>query len=354
LTLSEKYKKLIENEDGVSMILAPLAGVTDSTYRYLCHREGSNLSITEMVSAKGLYYKSPGSEELMKIYDREGPVGIQLFGSEPEMISFAVDYLKDRNNAFFDINMGCPVPKIYNNNEGSALLKDLDLAKRIVEAAANASEKTSKKPVTVKMRLVSIAPRKDIPPSVNPYADQEIGRDDKYRFEFDERNDFLPYDLEKSIAFAKGLEDAGASAVAVHARTREQYYSGHAAWEAIKEIKNWISIPVVGNGDVRSFDDALKMKKETSCDGVMIGRGSMGNPWIFRKDGKVPSLEERKETIKLHLMMLEEEKTVRAVLEMRKHFAWYTKGLKGAASLRDKVNKASSLDEVLELLDMLS
>lgn len=336
------------------MLLAPLAGVTDSTYRYLCHKEGACLSYTEMVSAKGLYYKSPGSEELMRIYDREGPVGIQLFGSEPEMISFAVDYLKDRNNVLFDINMGCPVPKIYNNGEGSALLKSPDLAKSIVNAAAEASLKSSQKPITVKMRLVSFVPDRKIPPSVNPFADQKLGRDDKYRFEFDDTNEYLPYDLEKSIAFAKGLVEAGASAITVHGRTREQYYSGIAAWDAIKEIKKAVHIPVIGNGDVRCFEDAIRMKEQTECDAVLIGRGSMGNPWIFRKDGSMPSLDERKETIKLHLRMLQEEKTVRAVLEMRKHFAWYTKGLPGAASLRDRVNKANTCDEVIALVDELS
>jgi len=353
LNLSDKFKNLIQSDNGPALLLAPLAGVTDSTYRYLCHREGSSLSYTEMVSAKGLYYKSPGSEELMRIYEREGNVGIQLFGSEPEMIAFAVDYLKDRNNVLFDINMGCPVPKIYNNGEGSALLKNVDLAKAIVSAAVESSVKSSQKPVTVKMRLVSYVPDRKIPPSVNPFADQKLGRDDKFRFEFDDDTDFLPYDIEKTIAFAKAIEEAGASAITVHGRTREQYYSGHAAWDAIKEIKKAVSIPVIGNGDVRSFEDAKKMKTETGCDAVLIGRGSMGNPWIFRKDGQKPDLDEKKETIKLHLKMLQEEKTVRAVLEMRKHFAWYTKGMTGAASLRDRVNKATTCDEVIALVDEL-
>ncbi len=291
-----------------SMVLAPLAGVSDGVYRYLCAREGAGLTYTEMVSAKGLYYRSPGSAELLEIKEREGLVGIQLFGSEPEMMDFAVRKLADRPNVLFDINMGCPVPKVVKNHEGSSLLADPDLAARLVEAAAEASVQTSGKPVTAKMR---------------------IG--------FGEFRDY--------VGFARRLENAGAAAIAVHGRTREQYYSGSADWNAIAEIKKAVHIPVIGNGDVRSIEDARRMQEETGCDLVMVGRGSMGNPWVFSGKPKDPDiLEEHFE------LLLEEKGQPRANLEMRKFFAWYTKGMRGAAELRQKINTAESADEIRKLI----
>ncbi|MBQ9911469.1 MAG: tRNA dihydrouridine synthase DusB [Firmicutes bacterium] len=293
------------------MILAPLAGVSDGVYRYLCHREGAALTYTEMISAKGLYYKSSGTAELFGIDEKEGLVGLQLFGSEPEMIAYAVKALADNPNAFFDINMGCPVPKVVKNGEGSALLADADLAARLVESAVKASEESSGKPVTVKMR---------------------IG--------FGESKDY--------VSFAKRLEDAGAAAVTVHGRTREQYYSGRADWDAITKVKKALSIPVIGNGDVRSMEDADRMMEETGCDLVMVGRASMGDPWLFR--GKKSELFDPS-LIEEHFdLLLEEKGERRACLEMRKYFAWYTRGMKGAAELRNAVNGASGPDEIRELI----
>ena len=290
------------------MVLAPLAGVSDGVYRYLCAREGASLTYTEMVSAKGLYYNSPGSAELLEIREREGRVGIQLFGSEPEMMDFAVRKLADRPNVLFDINMGCPVPKVVKNHEGSSLLANPDLAARLVEAAVKASRETSGKPVTVKMR---------------------IG--------FGEFRDY--------VGFARTLENAGAAAIAVHGRTREQYYSGSADWQAIAEIKKAVHSPVIGNGDVRSIEDARRMMEETGCDLVMVGRGSMGNPWVFSGKEKDPEvLEEHFE------LLLLEKGQPRANLEMRKFFAWYTKGFPGASGLRQKINTAESAEEIRKLI----
>jgi len=294
------------------VILAPLAGVSDGVYRYLAYREGAALSYTEMISAKGLYFKSSGTAELYKIEEREGPVGLQLFGSEPEMIDYAVRQLADEPNAFFDINMGCPVPKVVKSHEGSALLADPDLAARIVEAAVKASSETSKKPVTVKMR---------------------IG--------FGESRDF--------VSFAKRMEEAGASAIAVHGRTREQYYSGKADWDAIAKVKAAVNIPVIGNGDVRSLEDADRMLESTGCDLVMIGRGSMGNPWIFR--GKKDELFDPDILGEHFELLLKEKGERRACLEMRKYFAWYTKGMRGAAELRQIINSAEKPEEIFNMIN---
>ena len=318
------------------LVLAPLAGISDSAARRLCREKGASLSCTEMVSAKGLYYKSPGSEELLAISPKEGPVGIQIFGSEPEMIAFAADYLKDRPNAYLDINMGCPVPKVVKNHEGSAMLLDPDNAARCVEAAVSNS---GGKPVTVKMRVGFYG--KDGP------AHEASGSENA--------QDRAPYDY---VGFARKMESAGASAIAVHGRTREQYYSGQADWQAIREIAQAVSVPVIGNGDVRSAEDARRMLAETGCALVMIGRGALGNPWIF-SEWADPSRSKRNissaqiaEEMRCHfelLCALKGERT--AVMEMRKHFGWYTKGVRGAAELRKQVNTAADADELIQYIN---
>ncbi|MBQ2147822.1 MAG: tRNA dihydrouridine synthase DusB [Firmicutes bacterium] len=305
-------------------VLAPLAGVTDSAFRRICFEHGAAMAFTEMVSAKGLYYRNANTEDLLAIHPDEGPVGIQLFGSEPLMLQFAAEKLKDRPNVCIDLNMGCPVPKVVKNGEGSFLLTQPALAAQLVRETVKAAGK----PVTVKMR---------------------IG--------FDETHPVDPVD------FAVQMQEAGASAIAVHGRTREQYYSGKADWSAIRRIKEAVDIPVAGNGDIFSAQDALRMLDETSCDAVMIARGALGNPWIFaeceaawnsRPIPKRPDVDEIIETVKMHaLRLLETKPEYRAVREMRKHAAWYTKGIKGAAALRRQASEAESLDEMFTILEGL-
>ena len=308
------------------MALAPLAGISDSAFRRLARRRGAALSYTEMVSAKGLYYKSPGTEELLVIDPSEGPVGIQIFGSEPDMIAFAADKLKDRQNVFLDINMGCPVPKVVKNGEGSAMLLDPDNAARCVEAAVKHG---GGKPVTVKMRIGFYGK-----PGTDGHA---------------------PYDY---VGFARLMERAGASAVAVHGRTREQYYSGKADRNAIAEIADALTIPVAGNGDVTSAEDARSMMQKTGCRIVLIGRAALGNPWIFSewqdpKGGKLfRTAEEISAEMLKHFKLLQQLKGERtAVMEMRKHFGWYTKGVRGAAELRRQVNTAQSADQMISFIN---
>ncbi len=305
-------------------VLAPLAGVTDSAFRRICFEHGAAMAFTEMVSAKGLYYRNANTEDLLAIHPDEGPVGIQLFGSEPLMLQFAAEKLKDRPNVCIDLNMGCPVPKVVKNGEGSFLLTQPALAAQLVRETVKAAGK----PVTVKMR---------------------IG--------FDETHPVDP------VAFAVQMQEAGASAIAVHGRTREQYYSGKADWSAIRRIKEAVDIPVAGNGDVFSAEDALRMLDETKCDAVMIARGALGNPWIFaeceaawkgRPIPKRPDVDEIIETVKMHaLRLLETKPEYRAVREMRKHTAWYTKGIQGTAALRRQASEAESLDEMFTILEGL-
>lgn len=304
-------------------ILAPLAGITDSPFRLLCRRMGCALSYSEMISAKALYYKDKRTERLLKVEDEELPVAFQIFGSEPEIMAFAADHLKNRKNCIIDINMGCPVPKVVKNGEGSALMKNPALIREIVSQVV----KTAGKPVTVKMRL--------------GWNENSIN----------------------VIECAGEAEAAGAAAVTVHGRTREQYYSGKADWTIIKELKKQLKIPVIGNGDVFSAEDGIRMMDETGCDMVMVARGALGNPWIFRelvslwKDGTIVKRPEFKEvisTMKTQLDMMASYKGDHcAVLEMRKHVGWYVKGVHGAAALRQSVNKIDDIDELRKFLTSL-
>lgn len=298
-------------------LLAPLAGITDAPTRRLCREQGAALTYSEMVSGKGLWYKDKNTGKLLQIYEDEKPVAIQIFGHEPDVMAFTARELDSYENALLDINMGCPVPKIVKNGEGSALMKNPDLVYDIVSAVV----KNSSKPVTAKIRA---------------------GWDS---------------DSINAVEVAHAISAAGASAVAVHGRTREQFYSGEADWSVIARVKRAVDIPVIGNGDVVDGPSALRMMEETGCDFVMIGRGALGNPWIFREltaawKGDVkpdaPTTEEKKLMMLRHFKDLMELKgEYAAVREMRKHVGWYLKGVHGAASFRGAVNQITKAD-VLE------
>lgn len=289
-------------------ILAPLAGITDKAMRSLCSMQGASLVYTEMVSGKGLWYGDRKSRKLLEIGEDEGLVAYQLFGSDPEIMAHAVKDLKNEKNPIVDFNVGCPVPKVVKNGEGSALLKKLDLLHDVVEAMV----KNAGKPVTAKIRMGF-----------------ERGTN-------------------TAVETAKVLESAGVAAVTVHGRTREQFYEGKANWDVIAEVKKAVSVPVIGNGDVMTGQDAIDMMEQTGCDGVMVARGALGNPWIFRDATalwkgeelpEAPSNEERLKTLIKHLDMIIEDKGERiAVREIRKHVGWYIKGMHGAAAFRREVN----------------
>lgn len=304
-------------------VLAPMAGVTDLPFRVLCKEQGAGLLYMEMVSAKAISYHNKNTNALMEIHPSERPVALQLFGNEPELMGEVAKSIEERPFDILDVNMGCPVPKVVNNGEGSALLKNPKLIGQIVKSLSSSIEK----PVTVKIR---------------------IGFEN------------YPVDVAE---IAKIVEDNGASAIAVHGRTRQQYYAGEADWDAIRRVKEAVSIPVIGNGDVDSPKKAEELMKQTGCDAVMIGRAVRGNPWIFREmlqyfekgeEPTPPTLEEVKEMILRHTRdMIAVKGEFTGIREMRKHVAWYTSGMKHSAGIRRESNTLSSYEELERMLDRL-
>ena len=304
-----------------NVILAPMAGVTDLPFRVLCREQGAGCVVTEMVSAKAVLYNNKNTRELLQIDPAERPAAVQLFGSEPDIMAEIAARLEEGPYDYIDVNMGCPVPKIVNNGEGSALMKNPERAKEVMTAMV----KAVKKPVTVKFR--------------KGFNDLSVN----------------------AVEFAKMAESCGVAAVAVHGRTREQYYSGKADWDIIRQVKEAVRIPVIGNGDIFTPEDAGRMLKETGCDGIMVARGAKGNPWLFGRinhyldTGEVlpgPSMAEIKAMILRHGRMLVQFKGEGvAMREMRGHMAWYTKGMPHSATLRNEINQAETLEGFVELLD---
>lgn len=300
-----------------AIALAPMAGVTDLPFRLLCKEQGCGLMYTEMVSAKALLYKNRNTKPLLETRPEEEPVAVQLFGSDPEIMSEMALQLEEGPYAIIDVNMGCPVPKIVNNGEGSALMKDPKLVEQILTALVKAINK----PVTVKIRK---------------------GFDD---------------DHVNAVEIAKIAEACGVAAVAVHGRTRAQYYSGQADWDIIAQVKDAVKIPVIGNGDVDSPEKAKAILEQTGCDGVMIGRAAEGNPWIFREvvsyleNGTIPARptnREKREMILRHAaLQLEYKGEYTGVREMRKHLSWYTVGMPHSAHFRQTINTMEKMDELI-------
>lgn len=303
-----------------NVILAPMAGVTDLPYRVLCREQGCGLVCMEMVSAKAVLYNNRNTKELLQVDERERPVSLQLFGSDPHILSDIAARLEEGPYDIFDINMGCPVPKIVKNGEGSALMKDPALVEEILSAMV----KAVKKPVTVKIR--------------KGFDDASVN----------------------AVEIAKIAEACGVAAVAVHGRTREQFYSGKADWDIIRRVKEAVRIPVIGNGDVFTAEDAKRLVDTTGCDGIMVARGAKGNPWIFReiteyldtgRKAERPSARELKEMILRHgRMMLKFKGELAGMREMRKHVSWYTAGYPNSAALRNDINMVSSMEELEALI----
>lgn len=304
-----------------NIILAPMAGVSDLPFRLLCSRMGAGMVCMEMVSAKAIYYNNKNTEDLLTIHPDEGIVSLQLFGSDPGIMASQAKRIEERPFQILDINMGCPVPKVVGNGEGSALMKNPVLAGKIIEAVA----KAIKKPVTVKIRK---------------------GFDDEHV---------------NAVEMAHVAEESGAAAVAVHGRTRQQYYSGKADWDIIAAVKDAVKIPVIGNGDVVDGESASRMFKETSCDGIMVGRAAQGNPWIFREinayleKGEIlprPSYEEMRDVVKQHAnLQLEFKGEYTGVREMRKHLAWYTTGMPHSAAFRNSINLVETAEDMMKAID---
>lgn len=309
----------VELENNV--ILGPMAGVTDLPFRLLCREQGAGLVCMEMVSAKAVFYGNRNTKELLQVNPGERPVSLQLFGSDPEALSDIAARLEEGPYDLFDLNMGCPVPKVVKNGEGSALMKDPKLVERILSSMVRAL----KKPVTVKIR--------------KGFNDESVN----------------------AVEIARIAEGCGAAAVAVHGRTREQYYSGKADWEIIRQVKEAVSIPVIGNGDVDSPEAAKRMLAETGCDGVMVARGAKGNPWIFKRiteyleTGRIPPKPSREEVKAMMLrhgeMMVEFKGEAAAMREMRKHVAWYTAGWPHSAALRNDINAVETMEALRELIE---
>ncbi|HBF9879008.1 TPA: tRNA dihydrouridine synthase DusB [Clostridioides difficile] len=303
------------------VFLSPMAGVTDLPFRLICKEQGCGLLYTEMINGKALCYDDENTKKMLKIEEEEHPVAVQIFGSEPEFMGRATEIMNDYSNEILDINMGCPAPKVVKNGDGSALMKNPKLAEEVLRAVV----KNSKKPVTLKIR--------------KGWDDNSVN----------------------AVEIAKIAEDCGISALAIHRRTREQFYTGKADWDIIAEIKKNLSIPVIGNGDVFTIEDSINMLDKTGCDAIMIGRGAQGNPWIFKRinhymnTGEIlpePTLNEKISTAIKHLKLaVEEHGEYVAVREMRKHIAWYLKGLRNSAKLRDEINKIEDYQEVVSKLE---
>lgn len=307
----------VENE----VFLAPMAGVTDLPFRLICKELGCGLLYTEMINAKALCYDDKNTKKMLNILDEEHPVAVQIFGSEPEFMGKAAQILNDYPNEILDINMGCPAPKVVKNGDGSALMRNPKLAGQVLDQVV----KNSKKPVTLKIR--------------KGWDDNSVN----------------------ALEIAKIAEDCGICAITIHGRTREQYYSGQVDWDIIGEVKSQISIPVIGNGDVTSVEDAIRIKDHTGCDAIMIGRGAQGNPWIFKridrymKTGQLldpPSKDEKIDIAIKHMdLAIKEHGEYVAVREMRKHIGWYLKGMKHSARFRDQINHMVTAKEVIDTLN---